>query len=78
MVEKFCPTLWDTMDCSLLGSSVHGIFQARMLKWVAIPSPGDLPDPGIKPASPALTGGLFTTEPPGKFIVCVEAANDTG
>jgi len=30
------------------------------------PSPGDLPDPGIKPASPALVGGFFTTEPPGK------------
>ena len=32
-----CPTLWDPMDCSLLGSSVHGISQARILKWVAIP-----------------------------------------
>ena len=31
------------------------------------PSPGDLPDPGIKPASPILAGGFFTTEPPGKF-----------
>ena len=30
------------------------------------PSPGDLPDPGIKPVSPALAGRLFTTEPPGK------------
>ena len=30
------------------------------------PSPWDLPDPGIKPASPALAGGFFTTEPPGK------------
>ena len=30
------------------------------------PSPRDLPDPGIKPASPTLTGGFFTTEPPGK------------
>ena len=31
-----CPTLCNPMDCSLLGSSVHGIFQARMLEWVAI------------------------------------------
>ena len=30
------------------------------------PPPGDLPDPGIKPASPALAGGFFTAEPPGK------------
>ena len=33
-----CPTLYDLMDCSPLGSSVHGIFQARMLGWVAISS----------------------------------------
>ena len=33
------------------------------------PPPGDLPDPGIKPASPALAGRLFTTEPPGKPII---------
>ena len=31
-------TLWDPMDCSLQGSSVHGILQARILKWVAMPS----------------------------------------
>ena len=31
-----CPTLWDTMDFSIPGSSVHGIFQARVLEWVAI------------------------------------------
>ena len=31
-----CPTLCDPMDCSLPGSSVHGIFQARLLEWVAI------------------------------------------
>ena len=30
------------------------------------PSPGDLPDPGIEPESPALVGGFFTTEPPGE------------
>ena len=32
-----CPTLWDPIDCSLPGSSVHGILQARILEWVAIP-----------------------------------------
>ena len=42
------------MDCSPPGPSVHGILQTKILQWVAIPSPGDLPDPGIKPASPAL------------------------
>ena len=52
------------MDCSPPGSSVHGILQARVLEWVAMPSSGDLPNPGIKPASPVslpLAGGFFTT-----------------
>ena len=31
-----CPTLWEPVDCSLPGSSAHGIFQARVLEWVAI------------------------------------------
>ena len=35
-VAQSCPTLWDPMDCSLTGFSVHGIFQARMLEWVTI------------------------------------------
>ena len=33
---KSCPTLSDPMDCSLPGSSVHGVFQARVLEWGAI------------------------------------------
>ena len=51
------------------GSSIHGILQARILEWVAMPSPGDLPDPGIEPGSPtspAEAGGFFTDEPPEK------------
>ena len=58
------------MDCSLPGSSVHGIFQERTLEWVAISSYKDLPDPGIKPVSLALAGRFFTTEPPGKPCLC--------
>ena len=54
-VTQLCPTLSDPMDCSLPGSSVHGIFQARVLEWGAIAfSPGYIPDPGIEPTSPAL------------------------
>ena len=40
------------MDYSPPGSSVHGVLQAKILEWVAIPSPWDLPDPGIELASP--------------------------
>ena len=36
-VTQSCPTLCDPLDCSLPGSAVHGILQARMLEWVAIP-----------------------------------------
>ena len=59
-----CTTLCDPIDHSPSGFSVHGILQARILKWVACSSPGDLPDPGIAPAfltSPELAGGFFTT-----------------
>ena len=61
----------------MAGSSVHGILQARILEWVAIPSPGDLPNPGIEPRFPALQADSlptelqrkikhFLSEPPGK------------
>ena len=53
-VTQSCLTLCDPMDCSLPGSSVHGIFQARILSGLPFPSLGDLPDPGTKPRSPAL------------------------
>ena len=49
-----CLTLSDPMDLSPLGSSVHGILQARVLDWIAIPFSGDLPDLEIEPRSPAL------------------------
>ena len=51
---QLCLTLCDRMDCSPRGSSVHGIFQARIVEWDAISSipPGDCPNPGIKPGSP--------------------------
>ena len=48
--------LWPTR---LLG---HGALQARILEWVAFPSPGDLPHPGIKPRSPALQSDSLPSE----------------
>ena len=62
---QLCPTLHNPLDYSPLGSSVHGILQARIY-WsdLPYPPPGDLPDLGIEPTSlrsPALTGRFFTT-----------------
>ena len=53
-VAQLCLTLYDPMNCSLPGSSIHGIFQVRILERVAISSSGDLPDPGIESRSPEL------------------------
>ena len=53
-------------------SSVYVILQARTLGGLSSPPPGDLPDPGTEPSSPALTGRFFTTVPPGKPISSVK------
>ena len=64
-VAQLCPTFYDPMDCSLPGSSVLGILQAR--NWrIAFPSPGVLPDPSTEPRSPALHLDSLLSEPPGK------------
>ena len=55
------PTLCRPVDCSPPSSSVHGILQARILEGVAFPYPGDLPDLGIKPRSPALQADALTS-----------------
>ena len=46
--------------------AVYGILQARILEWVAFPSPGDLPNPGIELRSPALQADSLPVEPQGK------------
>ena len=48
LVTQLCLTLCDPVDCSQ-PCPVHEISQARILEWIAIPSPGNLPDPGIEP-----------------------------
>ena len=55
------------MDCKLPGSTVHGIFQARVLKsGLPFPSAEDLPNPGIKPRSPSLQEDSLSSKSPGK------------
>ena len=58
-VTQLCLTLCDPMDC--------GILQARILEWVPFPSPGDLPNPGIKPGSPTLQADSLPAEPQGRL-----------
>ena len=60
-VTQSCPTLWDPMNYT-----VHGILQARMFEWVAFSSPGDLPNPGIKPRASTLWVDSLPAEPQGK------------
>ena len=60
-VTQSCPTLCDPMNYT-----VHGILQARILEWVALPISKDLPNPGIKPRSPTLQADSFPVEPQGK------------
>ena len=63
------PTLCDCVNCSLLGSSLSTEF-SRQEYWSGLPFaiPGDLPDPGIDSASPALVGRFFMAEPPEKSL----------
>ena len=76
-VTQLFLTLSNPMDYIPPGSSVHGIFQARILSGLPFPAPGVLPNPGMEPStleSPALKGGFFTAEPPGKPVLCIVVA----
>ena len=70
MCAQSCLTLCNPLDYSLSGFSVHGIFQARILEWVAISSPRGSSEPrdSAPLASPALAGRVFTTEPSGTVV----------
>ena len=61
-----CPVLCDLMDCSPPGSSVHGILQARILEWVAMPFSRGSSWPRDQTWSPALQADSLPSEPPGK------------
>ena len=59
-VSQSCPTLCDPMDCSLSGSSVLGILQARILEWVAISFSRESSQPRDQAQVSRLAGGRFT------------------
>ena len=66
LATQSCPALCDHRDCNPPGSSVHGIFQARILGWGAISSSRGSSQP--RGRSPALASGLFITAPSGKLF----------
>ena len=61
-----CPTLCNSMDYRLPGSSVHGISQARILEWVAILFSRGSSQPRDQTHISCMAGRFFATEPPGK------------
>ena len=67
-----CLTLCDPVDCSPKAFSVRGIFQTRILAWVAMPSSRDLPDPRIKLTSPALQEVSLPAEPSEKPLIYIK------
>ena len=66
MFAHSCLTLCDSMDHSLPDSSVCGISQARILGGLSFLPPGDLPNPGREPGSPALQAESLPSAPPGE------------
>ena len=58
--------LCNPMDCSPPGSSVHEIYKARILEWIAIPFSRGSSQPGDRSHVSCIAGGLITSEPPGK------------
>ena len=69
-VAQMCPTLCYPLDCSPRSSSLSmGFSSQEYWSGLPFPSPGDLPNPGIEPRSPALHTDALTSEPPGKSEV---------
>ena len=65
-VARSCPTLCDPMDCSISGSSVHGIFQARVLEWIAISFSRESSRPRNRTPVSRIAGRALPSEPPEK------------
>ena len=66
LAAQWCPTFCDPMDCSLTGSSVRGILQARILEWAAIHFSRRSSWSRVRPGSPALRADSLSSEPPSR------------
>ena len=60
LITQSCPILWDTMDYSPLGSSVHGLLQAKILEWVAMPFSRGSSQPRDQMQVLCIAGRFFT------------------
>ena len=75
-VAQSCPTLCNPVDCSPSGSAVHeallsmGLSRQEYWSRLPFPSPGDLPNPGFEPRSPALQADALTSEH-GVYVVVI-------
>ena len=67
LVAQSCSTLCDPIDCRVLGSYVMEFSRQEYWSGLPFPSPGDLPNPGIEPRSPALQANSLPSEPLGKL-----------
>ena len=77
-VAQWCPILCNPMDCSLPGSSVHGIFQARVLEWVAISFSRGSSRPRVWTPVSCIAGGCFTIWATREAPVGKESAYNAG
>ena len=68
LVAQSCLTLCDPIDCNPQAPPSMGFSRQEYWSGLPFPSPGDLPDPGLKPGSPALQADSLPFEPPGKPI----------
>ena len=75
LVAQSCLTLCDPMDYSLLGFSVHGILQARILEWIAIPFSRGTSQPRDRTLVSCITGRFFTVWATGKSQISASTQN---
>ena len=75
LVAQSCLTLCDPMDYSLLGFSVHGILQARILDWIAIPFSRGTSQPRDRTLVSCITGRFFTVWATGKSQISASTQN---
>ena len=72
LVAQSCPTLCDPVAFSPQAPLSMGFSSQEYCSGLPFPSPGDFPDPGIEPRSPALWADALTSEPPGKHKELVQ------